>query len=142
MKQKLYKVEERASEFESQVAEKTILTQRLEDQVLKAKLKASKVEDAITEVKKLIDELQGKVSELSTMRSKLKRCVAKLTEEAEVASKKAIMDFMAFEAFIDEVNESALEMFYKGFNECSRQLRLLYPDLDLSKLQEELSDED
>ena len=49
---------------------------------------------------------------------------------------------MASEDFMDEVNESILEMIHKGFEEYSRQLCLLYLDLNLSKLPKELPHED
>ena len=60
--------------------------------------------------------------------------MAELTEEAKVISKRVVEEFKTLEAFMDEVNESALDMFLKGFDECQKQLQLLYPNLDLSKL--------
>ena len=57
IKQKLYQAEQQASEFENQVAEKRIETQRLNDQVLKAEVEASKVRETTAKAKKLIDKL-------------------------------------------------------------------------------------
>ena len=68
------------------------------------------------------------------MRFELEGCVAKLTEEVEVISEWAIVDYMTSEVFMEEVNESALKMFHKGFDEYSHQICLMYPNLDLSKL--------
>ena len=68
------------------------------------------------------------------MRSELEGRMVKLTKEVEATSKKAIIDYISSKTFVDEVNKSALEMFYKGFDECCCRMRLLYPDLDLGKL--------
>ena len=129
-------------EFEYQVAEKRIEAGRLHDQLLKTEVEIDEAKSLTVEAEKLVDELQGEVGELSTVRSELEGHVAKLTEEAKVISKKAVEDFMASEAFMDEVNESALNIFLKGFDECHQQLHLLYPDLDLRKLRREFLNED
>ena len=63
--------------------------------------------------------------------------MAKLIKGTKVASKKAVEEYMTFEAFKDEVIEGALDMLFSRFDECQKQVRLLYPDLDLGKLERE-----
>ena len=57
-----------------------------------------------------------------------------LIEGMKVSSEKAIEEYKMSKAFKDEMIEGTLNMFLSGFDECQKQVQLLYPDLDLEKL--------
>ena len=101
----------------------------------KASIKIDEAEESVIETERCISKFWGEVDRLSMARSKLKGRMAELTEEAKVTFEKAIADNKASEAFMDKVNESSLDMFLRGFDECQKKLWLLYLDLDLSKLE-------
>ena len=60
-----------------------------------------------------------------------------LVKGKKVASKKVVEEYKMSEAFKNEVTEGALDMFLFGFDECRKQIGLLYLDLELGKLQRE-----
>ena len=64
-----------------------------------------------------------------------------LIKGMKVTSEKAIEQYMTSVAFKDELTEGALDMFLFGFNECKTQVRFLYPNLELGKLQREFPDD-
>ena len=51
-------------------------------------------------------------------------------------------DYKGSEDFKFKVNKATTEGFDRGFKECTRQIKKLYPDLDLSKLEKDLLDEE
>ena len=66
--------------------------------------------------------------------------MSELVEGTKVALEKVVDEYKMSEAFKDEVIEGTLDMFLFGFDECRKQIRHLYFDLELGKLQREFSD--
>ena len=65
-----------------------------------------------------------------------------MTERLAAAPKKVVGDYMGSEAFKFEVNVATIDSFDRRFEECSHQIKKMYPDLDLSKLEKDLLDEE
>ena len=142
MKKKLLQVEQLWAKFEHDLTKQIIEVGKLKNELNRAWIKIDEVGSSAVEAERRIDDLRKDIRELSVAKSELMQRVIKLTKDAEVISKRAIKMFKASKYFKDGMNESALVMFLQGFDECQKQLRLLHPDLNLSKLRREFSDKD
>ena len=82
----------------------------------------------LTVIKKALEELEGHVDELRKVLQDKKEEISTLREQVRRVKDDGKVEFRGFDGFFIELNNC----YFDGFLECLRQIKALYPNLDVS----------